>query len=134
VDAKKAYIVGGEVNVEPWLSRQGEFLPSNYSAFKGGTIFSYDVEADTWLSESAVQPNTGSDVTDSFCCGSFAYNAPYGRAYFYSGTNGAGARRMYPGDIPGYVGRTNEEVSAMGNLLTFDQDRFRWFVPFIPNI
>jgi hypothetical protein len=125
-DAKRVYIVGGQVNAEPWLSRQGEFLPSNYSAVRGNTVFSYELETEKWSSEPAVQPNTGSGVTDSFCCGSFAYNPGSSRAYFYSGSNYAGARRPVPGESAIYVGRTAEEVTGNGNLLTFDTASFRW--------
>ncbi|KAF2261136.1 hypothetical protein CC78DRAFT_619630 [Lojkania enalia] len=124
-DSRKVYVAGGDVNDEPWLSRQGQFLPSNFT-YVGGTIFSYDLDADEWTSEPGVQPNSGFRVNDTFCCGSFAYNAGYGKAYFYSGNNGAGARKLYPDTVPGYVGRPDEEVIGNGNLLTFDPGSFRW--------
>jgi len=101
-------------------------LPTNYTSFKGGSIFTYNIEADKWTSESAVQPTDGNSVTDSFCCGSFAYNAAARKAYFYSGTNGAGARRNQPFTAPGYVGVTNEETFGNSNFLTFDTAAFRW--------
>lgn len=126
-DTKKAYVVGGCVNDGPWLSRQGEFLPSNFSAYKGGTIFSYEIEADKWSAEPAVQPTNGSGVTDAFCSGSFAYNARSRKAYVYSGNNAAGARKLDPVTAAAYVGRTREEVVANANLLTFDTANFKWY-------
>jgi hypothetical protein len=126
-DAGKLYVVGGCVNDEPWLARDGEFLPSNYSDFTAGTIYSYNIEAQEWRSETAVQPNSGPIVNDTFCRGSFAYNAQYRRAYYFSGNNAAGARKLDPATVPGYVGRTNEQVTWNGNLLTFDTANFKWY-------
>ena len=53
VDSKGAYVVGGDVNDEPWVSREGEWLQSNFSAYKGGTVFRYDLEANQWSSRPA---------------------------------------------------------------------------------
>jgi hypothetical protein len=82
--------------------------------------------ADAWKSEPALQPDNGHDVTDSICYGAFAYNPATSKAYFYSGNNGAGARSLDPSSTPIYVGRTNEEVTGNGNLLTFDTESFKW--------
>ncbi|KAJ4303844.1 hypothetical protein N0V90_002745 [Kalmusia sp. IMI 367209] len=125
-DSKRVWFVGGDVNDEGWLARDGHFYQSNYTNVKGGSVFTYNLEADKWLVEPAVQPSEGSSVLDSFCCGSFAYNAPARKAYFYSGTNGAGARKLDPFSTPIYVGRTNEDTTGQGNLLTFDADAFKW--------
>ncbi|KAF2017788.1 hypothetical protein BU24DRAFT_420844 [Aaosphaeria arxii CBS 175.79] len=126
VDKQSAYVVGGAVNDEAWLSRDGQFLPSNFSTYKASTVFRYDIQSDRWSSETAVQPSSGSDVRDSFAAGAFAYNPLARKAYYFSGTNGPGARKMYPNDIAGYVGRSNEEVTGNGNLLTFETDSFKW--------
>lgn len=126
VESKRVYIVGGGVNDEPWIGRDGKFYPSNYTGFKGNLVFTYNIDADTWSSETAVQPTDGNTVTDSFCCGSFAYNAISRKGYYYSGTNGAGARKSEPFQTPIYVGRTNEETVGNGNLLTFDTPTFKW--------
>ncbi|KAH7126617.1 hypothetical protein B0J11DRAFT_526029 [Dendryphion nanum] len=126
VDSKRVYIVGGSVNDEAWLARDGQFYPSNYTGFKGGSVFTYDIDADKWASETAVQPTEGNTVTDSFCCGSFAYNAVSRKAFYFSGTNGAGARRSLPNATPIYVGVTNEQLFGNSNLLTFDTAAFKW--------
>ncbi|KAF2006454.1 hypothetical protein P154DRAFT_559494 [Amniculicola lignicola CBS 123094] len=130
VDSKKAYIVGGEVDSEPWLSWEGELLRSNYTAFKGSTIFSYGLATEKWSSEPAVQPNSGAQVNDSFSDGAFAYNAEFGKAFYFSGNNWAGARRAYPNIGPEddyeFVDRDHSEVSGNGNLLIFDTASFRW--------
>jgi hypothetical protein len=49
VDGNTAYVVSGQVNDEPWLSRQGEFLPSNYTkGLGGGTVYTCDLESGKW--------------------------------------------------------------------------------------
>ncbi|KAF2828970.1 hypothetical protein CC86DRAFT_464703 [Ophiobolus disseminans] len=125
-DSKRLYVAGGAVNDEPWLSLDGKFLPTNYTSIKGGSVFTYNIETDRWLSEPGVQPTDGSTVTESWCCGSFGYNAPAGKAYFYSGTNGAGARRNQPNTSPVYVGVTNEQTFGNSDFLTFDTTTFKW--------
>ncbi|KAF2116890.1 hypothetical protein BDV96DRAFT_37681 [Lophiotrema nucula] len=119
VDEKNVYVVGESANDEPWLSRHG-------TTYTAGTVFPYSLESEEWDSEPAVQPNSGSEVTDSFCCGAFEYNAAYGRAYFLSGINGAGARRLYPDTVPGYVSPAGGAIFGNGNLFTFDTANFRW--------
>jgi len=71
-----------------------------------------------------LQPTDGSVADGSFCCGSFGYNPASRKAYFYSGTNGAGGRRNEPFITPGYV--SNEPEFGNSNLLTFDTATFRW--------
>lgn len=125
--------MGGAVSAEPWLSRQGEFLRANYSYVTGSTILTYDIEAENWSAEPANQPERGAGVRSFFCCGSFAYDTPYGKAYFYSGHDGVGNRyRMYPDDDVIKVKPFGNSPTDVSSLLTFHEAGFRWFVPFIP--
>jgi hypothetical protein len=71
-----------------------------------------------------VQPTDGSLVDGSFCCGSFGYNPASRKAYFYSGTNGAGGRRNEPFTMPEYL--SGEPEFGNSNLLTFDIATFKW--------
>jgi hypothetical protein len=65
-DSKRLYVAGGAVNDEAWISRDGKFLPSNFTSYKGDTIFTYNIEADKWKAETAIQPIDGSIVSTSF--------------------------------------------------------------------
>lgn len=125
VDSKQVYIAGGQVMDEPWLSRDGKFLQTNYTSYTGDIIYNYDIEGDKWSWKSAVQPNEGSKVSDSFCCGSFAYNSARRKAYFYSGsTNDAGGRKLHP-DAP--LERISQKpVLSSTSLLVFDTATFKW--------
>ncbi|KAJ4346571.1 uncharacterized protein N0V89_010502 [Didymosphaeria variabile] len=126
-DSKRVYMVGGDVNREGWLDRDGKMYPINYTDATGGAIFSYDVEADEWNNEPAVQPNDGSSARGPFCCGSFAYNAPAGKAYFYSGLNGDAKNKLDPFNSPMFGTNENQtEYSGSSSLLTFDAASFKW--------
>ncbi|KAF2657772.1 hypothetical protein K491DRAFT_714235 [Lophiostoma macrostomum CBS 122681] len=121
------YVTGGQAQADPWLSLDGEFLPTNYTDYTAGTIFKYDIEADKWSFESAVQPADGSATTlSSLCCGSFGYNPTAQKAYFWSGSDYPGVRQNDPDSSYIYVGITSDEVVGNGNLLTFDTTTFKW--------
>ncbi|KAL1597100.1 hypothetical protein SLS60_008682 [Paraconiothyrium brasiliense] len=127
VDSRRVYMVGGDVNREGWLGRDGRMYPINYTEATGGAIFSYDVEANEWNNEPAIQPDDGSSARGSFCCGSFAYNAPAGKAYFYSGLNGDEKNKADPFRSPMFgKNQSQTEYSGSSSLLTFDADSFRW--------
>ena len=127
VDSKRAYIAGGQMQDEPWLSREGKFLPTNYTSATGDVIFTYNIENDKWTWESAVQPTDGgAPVSESFCCGSFAYNALRRKAYFYSGTTGnTGGRKLYPSS-PIMINNPPKPVLSSSNMLVFDTAAFKW--------
>lgn len=125
-DSDKLYAVGGSVVADPYLTREGEFIDTKYAEVHGGTIFEYDIKADKWSYESALQPESGDTVTDTFCCGAFAWNAPQRKAYYYSGSNWGGARTKDPNATPYAVGGNSWDVVGNGNLLSFDTDAFRW--------
>jgi hypothetical protein len=119
-DSNKLYIVGGSVVQEPYLAQNGTFIETKYADFHGGTVFNYDIDADKWSYESA----GGDAVKDSFCCGAFAWNAQHRKAYYFSGSNWAGARMTDPNQTPLAVGTS--EVIANGNLLSFNTEAFKW--------
>lgn len=127
VDSKRAYIAGGVVQDEPWLSRDGKFLTTNYTSITGDVIFTYNTENDRWATDPAVQPTDGAPVSNSFCCGSFAYNAARRKAYFYSGTiNDVGGRRQHPSaQITPYFDPPKPILSS-SNMLVFDTATFKW--------
>jgi hypothetical protein len=125
-DSKKLHVVGGQVAPYPYLTRDGKFIDTVYGDFKGGTVYSYDIDGDKWLSESAVQPDSGPGVRDCFCCGSFAWNAQQETAYYYSGSNWCGARMADPNAITYAVFRSPDEVTGNGNQLSFDTTEFKW--------
>ncbi|KAF2735917.1 hypothetical protein EJ04DRAFT_522385 [Polyplosphaeria fusca] len=111
VDSGTAYVIGGWVDTNPWISRDGSILPNNATVFRGDTVFKYEIDQDNWTIDTA-DHSDNSSVTNSFCCGSFAYNAGNKRAYFYAGTTATGPTDQW----------------AFGNkdLLTFDTPSFRW--------
>ncbi|KAF2798702.1 hypothetical protein K505DRAFT_295976 [Melanomma pulvis-pyrius CBS 109.77] len=125
-DSNKLYIVGGAVIADPYLTQEGKFIDTEWTVSRGGTVFIYDINADKWSSESAVQPDNGDDVTDSFCCGAFAWNAKQRKAYYYSGSNWGGARMSDPNATPYAVVRNSGDVTGNGNLLSFDTPAFKW--------
>lgn len=70
----------------------------------------------------AFQPSVGAQVTESFAAGLFAYNKPRGWAYYFSGTNAVGARKLDPFTVPEYIWeRTNDKV-------TFNVVGSKWYV------
>ncbi|KAF2635842.1 hypothetical protein P280DRAFT_484220 [Massarina eburnea CBS 473.64] len=56
--SNKLYIVGGLVSDEAWITRQGDFVNVVPSFYKGSSVFSYDIDADNWSSEQALQSST----------------------------------------------------------------------------
>jgi hypothetical protein len=125
-DSNKLYIAGGSVVSDPYLSREGKFIDIKIEdiEFHGGTIFNYDISADKWSHETAA--DNGDAVRDSFCCGAFAWNAQQRKAYYYSGSNWAGARTKDPNAITYAIDRNSWDTTGNGNLLSFDTAAFKW--------
>jgi hypothetical protein len=89
----------------------------------------FNVLAATRSYKPTIQPSVGAQVTDSFAAGLFAYNKPRGRAYYFSGTNAVGARKLDPFTVPGYISeRKNDQVTFNTNLLTFNVVDSKWYV------
>ncbi|PSN64586.1 hypothetical protein BS50DRAFT_77876 [Corynespora cassiicola Philippines] len=129
-DSSRLYITGGQVAGRPYLTEQGQFIPTNWTSYTAGTIFTYDISSDNWGSEPALQPETGPTAQGTMCCGYFGWNAKKEQGYVFSGSNYVGAKALNPNSewpFEYVAGPTTEaDVLGNGNILTFDPKSWKW--------
>ncbi|KAF2686587.1 hypothetical protein K458DRAFT_200239 [Lentithecium fluviatile CBS 122367] len=123
-DEKWLYVVGGQTNLAPYLTQQGDFVSHNWTVFSAGTVFKYEIQSGKWSSEPTLQPTDEETAAGTFCCGSFGWNERLGRGFVFSGCDYAGATRKDPNAGCDYTG--SSDVVRNSNIMVFDTAGWRW--------
>ncbi len=122
----RLYLTGGTQQSD-YLSSDGQWLLTNwtYYDYTASNIYYYDISQALWVQESALQPEHGSAVKDTFCFGAPAWNSRAKKAYYWKGNNYGGSKQLYPGGDWTYTGPTGFWIDPQG-LLEFDPTHMAW--------
>jgi hypothetical protein len=127
-DNANLYVLGGEDNSQPYLTDQGQFVPTNWteSSLSAGNVYQYDTTSKAWSQQATLQPVTGSGVQGTFSQGAYGWNTKLSTAYVYGGSSIAGSSQLNPGAPYIYAGPTDAAKVAFTTLTSFDTKSFRW--------
>jgi hypothetical protein len=131
-DDSNLYVIGGELTGQPYLTEQGQFLPTNWSAssLTGNNVYEYDLTQGAWLQNQAKQSDPNHTVETGICCGGYGFNSRNKTGYIYGGSNGLGTTQ--PDPIATVQNVTDEPLSGGRRLISFDTTSLSWDDPSIP--
>jgi hypothetical protein len=126
-DESNLYVIGGELTGQPYLTEQGEFLPTNWSSssLTGNNVYEYDLAQGAWSQNSVNPSNADHGVDSGFCCGGYGYSSKNGTGYVYGGSsNELGSTQLNP--IATVQNVTDEPPVGERSLMSYNTEANSW--------